>query len=140
MYAQGDWVCDNDWRPNFAQAMFFAGAIVGSLAFGLVADAYGRLPVLVMANLLASAAGVATAFANTFATYVTCRFLVGLSYDMHYMMMYIIRKSIYFDRLFPKSTLLYPIYLTQPSLGLKWNHYSDLDLILKWSIPMKITT
>ena len=89
---QADWVCDDDWRPNFAQAMFFAGAIVGSLFFGLVADAYGRLPVLVTTNLLACAAGIATAFANDFVTYVTCRFLVGLAYDLHFMMMYIICK------------------------------------------------
>ena len=89
---QLNWVCDDDWRPNFAQAMFFAGAIVGSLVFGLVADAYGRRPVLVLTNLLACVAGVATAFADGFVSYVTCRFIVGLAYDLHYMMMYIIRK------------------------------------------------
>lgn len=125
---EGDWVCDNDWRPNFAQAMFFAGAIVGSLAFGLVADAYGRLPVLVMANLLASAAGVATAFANTFATYVTCRFLVGLSYDMHYMMMYIILMEYVGPE---KRTLVgnvpLAIFLTLGFVTLPWIAYGMAD-------------
>lgn len=38
---QADWVCDDDWRPNFAQSMFFAGAILGSLLYGLlVVDIY----------------------------------------------------------------------------------------------------
>lgn len=35
---QGNWVCDDDWRANFAQAMFFAGAIVGSLIFGFLVN------------------------------------------------------------------------------------------------------
>ena len=71
--------------------MFFGGAIAGGILFGILADTLGRLPVLVVTNLLACAAGVATAFAQDFATYVACRFLVGMAYDLHYMMMYIIR-------------------------------------------------
>ena len=31
-----DWVCDDDWRPNFAQSLFFVGSIVGSLLFGFL--------------------------------------------------------------------------------------------------------
>ncbi|EFX83170.1 hypothetical protein DAPPUDRAFT_48504 [Daphnia pulex] len=88
--SESNWVCEDDWRANFAQAMFFAGAIVGSLLFGLLADWYGRLPVLVLSNVLACGAGVATGFCRGFVDFVVCRFLVGMAYDLHYMMMYII--------------------------------------------------
>ncbi|XP_046636167.1 solute carrier family 22 member 5-like [Daphnia pulicaria] len=88
--SESNWVCEDDWRANFAQAMFFAGAIVGSLLFGLLADWYGRLPVLVLSNVLACVAGVATGFCRGFVDFVVCRFLVGMAYDLHYMMMYII--------------------------------------------------
>ena len=65
--------------------MFFAGSIVGSLLFGLLADWYGRLPVLVMSNILACGAGVATGFSKGFVDFVIYRFLVGMAYDLHYM-------------------------------------------------------
>ena len=82
---QENWVCEDDWRPNFAQAIFFAGAMLGSLLFGMLADGCGRLPVLVVSNLMACVFGIATGFAYNFATYVACRFLVGMAYDLHYM-------------------------------------------------------
>nr|CAH0105985.1 unnamed protein product [Daphnia galeata] len=88
--SESNWVCEDDWRPNFAQSMFFAGSIVGSLLFGLLADWYGRLPVLVMSNVLACGAGVATGFSKGFVDFVVYRFLVGMANDLHYMMMYII--------------------------------------------------
>lgn len=43
------------------------------------------MPVLVLSNVVACAAGVATGFAVGFADYVAYRFLVGLAYDLHYM-------------------------------------------------------
>ena len=46
---------------------------------------YGRLPVLVVSNLVACGAGVATGFASGFVDFVVCRFFVGLAYDLHYM-------------------------------------------------------
>ena len=85
LFWQSNWVCEDDWRPNFAQSMFFAGSIVGSLLFGLLADRYGRLPVLVMSNILACGAGVATGFSKGFVDFVIYRFLVGMAYDLHYM-------------------------------------------------------
>ena len=31
--SQFDWVCQDEWKPAFTQSMFFAGAIIGNLAF-----------------------------------------------------------------------------------------------------------
>jgi MFS family permease len=78
-------VCEDDLRANFAQAMFFSGAIVGILLFGLLADWYGRLPVLVLRNVLSCGAGVATESCRGFVDFVVCRFLVGMAYDLYFM-------------------------------------------------------
>ncbi len=37
---QFDWVCDDDWKSNFAQSMFFVGAIVGSIMFSFLVSIY----------------------------------------------------------------------------------------------------
>ncbi|CAG9577071.1 unnamed protein product [Danaus chrysippus] len=88
--SQLDWVCDKDNYAATAQAIFFCGAIVGGLVFGWIADKYGRIPALVGTNLVGFAAGVATAFCNTFWTFTLCRFLVGLAFDNCFTMMYIL--------------------------------------------------
>lgn len=126
--SESNWVCDDDWRPNFAQAMFFVGAIVGSLLFGLLADWYGRLPVLIMSNVLACGAGVATGFAKGFVDYVVCRFLVGMAYDLHYMMMYIILMEYVGPE---KRTIVgnvpLAIFLTLGASSLPWIAYALAD-------------
>nr|XP_026483475.1 organic cation transporter protein-like [Vanessa tameamea] len=88
--SQLDWVCDKDNLPATAQAIFFCGAIVGGLIFGWIADKYGRIPALVGTNLVGFAAGIATAFCNTFWSFALCRFLVGLAFDNCFTMMYIL--------------------------------------------------
>ncbi|XP_048488030.1 carcinine transporter isoform X3 [Plutella xylostella] len=88
--SQLGWVCDKDNYPATAQAVFFCGAIVGGLIFGWIADKYGRIPALIGTNMCGFAAGVGTAFANSFWSFCLCRFLVGLAYDNCFMVMYII--------------------------------------------------
>ncbi|EFX66941.1 hypothetical protein DAPPUDRAFT_262369 [Daphnia pulex] len=82
--SESNLVCEDDLRANFAQAMFFSGAIVGILLFGLLADWYGRLPVLVLRNVLSCGAGVATESFRGFVDFVVCRFLVGMAYDLYF--------------------------------------------------------
>ncbi|CAH2101688.1 unnamed protein product [Euphydryas editha] len=88
--SQLDWVCDKDNLAATAQAIFFCGAIVGGLIFGWIADKYGRIPALVGTNLVGFAAGIATAFCNSFWSFAVCRFLVGLAFDNCFTMMYIL--------------------------------------------------
>ncbi|XP_045508830.1 organic cation transporter protein-like [Colias croceus] len=88
--SQLDWVCDKDNLPATAQAIFFCGAIVGGLVFGWIADKYGRIPALVGTNMMGFAAGVGTAFTNSFWSFALCRFLVGLAFDNCFTMMYIL--------------------------------------------------
>ncbi|XP_063836586.1 organic cation transporter protein-like [Ostrinia nubilalis] len=88
--SQLDWVCEKDNLAATAQAIFFCGAIVGGLVFGWIADKYGRIPALMGTNLIGFAAGVATAFCDSFWTFSVCRFLVGLAFDNCFTMMYIL--------------------------------------------------
>ncbi|KAK4873054.1 hypothetical protein RN001_015083 [Aquatica leii] len=85
-----NWVCENSALPTISQAIFFGGAILGGLVFGWIADSKGRIPALVGTNMVGFAAGVGTAFCNSFWTFCVCRFLVGMAFDNCFTMMYIL--------------------------------------------------
>ncbi|KAF2902147.1 hypothetical protein ILUMI_04037 [Ignelater luminosus] len=85
-----DWVCEQAALPTISQAIFFGGAILGGLLFGWLADSKGRIPALVGTNLMGFAAGIGTAFCNSFWTFCLCRFLVGMAFDNCFTMMYIL--------------------------------------------------
>ncbi|XP_026322044.1 organic cation transporter protein-like [Hyposmocoma kahamanoa] len=84
------WVCEHAKKVPISSATFFAGSIVGTLLFGSLADVFGRVPALIGANLIGCFGGIASVFTNSFWDYALCRFLVGLSYDSCFMMMYIL--------------------------------------------------
>ncbi|KAG8232485.1 hypothetical protein J437_LFUL011254 [Ladona fulva] len=65
MVSDMDWVCGESWRPVFGQASFFVGATIGSVILGAVADQWGRVPSLVIANAISAAAGIAIAYIPT---------------------------------------------------------------------------
>ncbi|XP_049887790.1 organic cation transporter protein-like isoform X2 [Pectinophora gossypiella] len=84
------WVCEYSGFAPIAQAIFFAGSLAGGLLFGWLADRFGRVPALVGTNLVGCAGGVASIFTTGFWDFAFCRFLVGMSYDSCFMMMYIL--------------------------------------------------
>ncbi|XP_069957558.1 solute carrier family 22 member 13 [Cherax quadricarinatus] len=88
--SQLDWVCDNDWRPALSQSLFFVGSLVASPVLGWAADKWGRLPVIVLTNMIGCVAGIASAFCTSFASFTAFRFIVGMTYDTHYMATYIL--------------------------------------------------
>ncbi|CAB3245459.1 unnamed protein product [Arctia plantaginis] len=84
------WVCQYDSYAPTAQAVFFAGAFVGGLFFGWLADNFGRIPALIGANLIGAVGGLATIYTTEVWDFILCRFLVGMSFDNAFMMMYIL--------------------------------------------------
>lgn len=60
-----------------SQSVFFCGAITGGLLLGWIADRFGRVPALIGANVVGGAAGVITAFANSFWSFTVCRYFAG---------------------------------------------------------------
>nr|CAD7595414.1 unnamed protein product [Timema genevievae] len=85
-----DWVGDDDWKPALGQSLFFVGSVIGTLGLGVMADHIGRLPVLVLANLLALVGNLATAFTSGLPQFASCRLLAGLATDSNFLMMYIL--------------------------------------------------
>lgn len=51
---------------------------VGAFSFGTLADTFGRRPMFLASVVLATVAGVASALAPNFATFVICRLLLGV--------------------------------------------------------------
>ncbi|GAB6029801.1 hypothetical protein CHUAL_005514 [Chamberlinius hualienensis] len=88
--SEWDWVCDDNWKPYMAQSIFFIGCSVGCLLFGIIADTFGRVPAFFMANGVACAAGIATAFSQGYFTFAIFRFLAGTSFNTCFLMFYII--------------------------------------------------
>lgn len=84
------WVCDKSGYAPLAQTIFFAGSIAGGVLFGGLADAFGRIPALIGSNLIGCVGGVATIFTTGLWDFAFCRFLVGMSYDSAFMMIYIL--------------------------------------------------
>jgi hypothetical protein len=55
-------VCEDNWKSATGQTLFFIGSVLGPLGLGVMADHIGRLPVLVLSNILALLGNVATSF------------------------------------------------------------------------------
>jgi len=85
-----DWVCEQAWVPSFSQAIFFVGAIPGTLGFGYISDNYGRIPATIAANLLAMISGLATTLVSGHITYIIARLFMGFSYNMFFSVPYIL--------------------------------------------------
>ncbi|KAK3879574.1 hypothetical protein Pcinc_015861 [Petrolisthes cinctipes] len=88
--SQLNWVCEEDWKPSLSQSLFFVGAFMASPVLGWASDRWGRLPIIVATNVMGGAAGVASAFTNSFVAFTSLRFLVGMTFDTHYTVVYIL--------------------------------------------------
>ncbi|XP_076759799.1 organic cation transporter protein [Xylocopa sonorina] len=88
--AEFGWVCDESYKVTLAQSIFFVGSIFGGLLFGWMADRYGRVPVLVISNLMGFIGGIGTIYVNQFWQFCACRFVVGLAYDNVFTFAYIL--------------------------------------------------
>lgn len=87
---QLNWVCQNAWKSTIGQSIFFVGSVIGSLVFGILADKFGRLHMLIIANLMAMLGNGLTVFGTTVTTFAMCRFIAGLATDTNFVMMYIL--------------------------------------------------
>jgi MFS family permease len=87
-------VCDHNWKPAVGQSLFFIGSVLWSLGLGIMADHIGRLPVVVLANILAFLGNVATSFSHHLTEFAASRLLAGLATDTNFFMMYIIGELI----------------------------------------------
>jgi MFS family permease len=69
---------------GWAGSLYVAGAVLGALVFGRLADRLGRKRLFVATLLVYMAATVATAFSVGFASFGVCRFLTGVGIGGEY--------------------------------------------------------
>ncbi|KAH8278559.1 hypothetical protein KR018_005216 [Drosophila ironensis] len=85
-----NWICADAWKLTLGQSMFFVGSVVGTLVLGCLADIVGRLPILIVANLIAMAGNLLTIWGTNLVLFCTFRFISGLATDSNFVMMYIL--------------------------------------------------
>ncbi|CAO1410565.1 unnamed protein product [Diamesa tonsa] len=90
MTQEYNWVCQNNWKPVIGQSTFFVGSAVGTLVFGVLANSIGRLPILILAQLIGVFGNVLTIFAKSVTTFSLCRFISGMATDSNLTLMYIL--------------------------------------------------
>lgn len=90
MTSELNWVCENAWKSITGQSTYFIGSVVGTLVLGILADAIGRLPVLIIANIFGIVGNGLTIFATNEIAFALCRFISGMATDNNFVMMYIL--------------------------------------------------
>ena len=133
-------MCDEADKLPLAQALFFVGSIVGGIISGYIADQFGRIPALIMCNLIPVIAGIMTAFSPNFAIFAFSRFLMGIGYENCFIIVYILL----LEYVGPKyrsilGNLSMAIFYTAGTAILPWIAWSIGDwriFSLATSIPM----
>ncbi|XP_077351073.1 solute carrier family 22 member 7-like isoform X2 [Festucalex cinctus] len=72
-----DLVCERKHLSQTINIIFFLGVMLGSLVFGLLSDNYGRRGSLLLSYALSLALGLASARADSYATFAALRFVCG---------------------------------------------------------------
>ncbi|XP_072014083.1 organic cation transporter protein-like [Amphiura filiformis] len=85
-----DLVCDKKSLVDYANSIYFAGFLLGSIFCGTLADWLGRYPTFLICIGMTSALGTVTAFTQSYAAFVTLRFFVSVFNIGLYMMVFII--------------------------------------------------
>ncbi|XP_018495839.1 organic cation transporter protein [Galendromus occidentalis] len=83
-------VCDQAWLRSTAQSAFFLGGIIGSVAFGMISDKWGRRPALFGATALMVLGNFMEAFPPSYQAYIAMRFAVGLCYPSVYNLAFLV--------------------------------------------------
>lgn len=79
-----DWVCDNSWKATLSSGIFFIGAFFGTSIFSYLSDRYGRVPILIVTNVLACFSGVLSAYSFSLTMFATTRFVYGMAYNTQF--------------------------------------------------------
>lgn len=83
-------VCDKEiWVAN-AEMIFYGGMVVGSLASGIVADSYGRKPVMYVALLLMVASSIGLTWVHEYWLFCIVEFILGGSIVATFMPAFVI--------------------------------------------------
>ncbi|KAH8318757.1 hypothetical protein KR074_005385 [Drosophila pseudoananassae] len=85
-----NWICADAWKLTLGQSMFFVGSVIGTLTLGCLADIVGRLPILIVANLIAMTGNLLTIMGTDLTLFCIFRLISGFATDSNFVMMYIL--------------------------------------------------
>ncbi|XP_064553024.1 solute carrier family 22 member 3-like isoform X2 [Drosophila montana] len=88
--SETDWICDDMWKLNVGSALYSLGSLLGTLVLGYMGDRVGRLPALILANLISMVGNFLTIFGTSLFTFCIFRIINGFATDTNYSMMYIL--------------------------------------------------
>uniref|UniRef100_A0A8C6SC16 Solute carrier family 22 member 23 n=1 Tax=Neogobius melanostomus TaxID=47308 RepID=A0A8C6SC16_9GOBI len=84
-------VCDSAWKVHIAKFSLLVGSIFGYLAMGVMADWYGRHPVLILSVLFMLVFGLSVAFSVNVTMFSTLRFFEGFCLAGLALSLYVLR-------------------------------------------------
>ncbi|XP_035655693.1 solute carrier family 22 member 23-like [Oncorhynchus keta] len=84
-------VCDSAWKVHIAKFSLLVGSIFGYLVFGVLADWFGRHPVLIISVLFMLVFGLTVAFSVNVPMFSTLRFFEGFCLAGIALSLYILR-------------------------------------------------
>ncbi|XP_041847899.1 solute carrier family 22 member 23-like isoform X2 [Melanotaenia boesemani] len=84
-------VCDSAWKVHIAKFSLLVGSIFGYLVFGILADWFGRHPVLIISVLFMLVFGLAVAFSVNVPMFSTLRFFEGFCLAGITLSLYVLR-------------------------------------------------
>ncbi|XP_014024389.1 solute carrier family 22 member 23 isoform X1 [Salmo salar] len=84
-------VCDSAWKVHIAKFSFLVGSIFGYLVMGVVADWFGRQPVLIVSVLFMLVFGLSVAFSFNVTMFSTLRFFEGFCLAGLTLSLYVLR-------------------------------------------------
>ncbi|XP_042359804.1 solute carrier family 22 member 2-like [Plectropomus leopardus] len=85
-----DLVCSEGWFVDMFQSIFNVGFLLGSFAFGFIADRFGRKLCFLVSTLLNAIAGFGIAVAPNYITILVFRAIVGFSAKGGFMSTYVL--------------------------------------------------
>ncbi|XP_032289580.1 organic cation transporter-like protein isoform X2 [Drosophila virilis] len=88
--SETNWICNKHWKMNVGASMYTVGSLLGTLALGYMGDTVGRLPTLILANLISMIGNFLTIFGTSLFLFCLFRFINGFATDTNYAMMYIL--------------------------------------------------
>lgn len=90
--SETNWICKNGWRMNVGGSLYTVSSLLGTLVLGYMGDKVGRLPALILANLISMSGNFLTIFGTNLFTFCLFRLINGFATDTNYAMMYILRE------------------------------------------------
>ena len=71
-------VCRESWKVPMIESVFFAGVMVGAPLFGILADKYGRRPILMISILVTTLFGIPLGLAPNYTIFLILQFFVAI--------------------------------------------------------------